>query len=76
MRKRGPKVEDRVINPQSKFLTQSSSCLKYCRDKNGKETKGKVNQRTTPRPDTITDTVMCLKTGVWHGCPLRGPNST
>ena len=25
----------------------------------------------TPRPDTITDAMMCLQTGAWHDCSLR-----
>jgi hypothetical protein len=27
------------------------------------------------RLDAITDAMVCLQTGVQHGCPLRGPTS-
>jgi hypothetical protein len=30
----------------------------------------------TPRPDTITDAMLCLQTGAWHGCSQRGPTSS
>ena len=32
--------------------------------------------RGGPRPDTITDAMMCLQTGAQHGCPLKGPTSS
>jgi hypothetical protein len=60
---------------------------KHCRNKNGKETERKKGQLQaqigiqlkgfqSPRPDTITDVVFFLKTGAWHGCPLRDPTSS
>jgi hypothetical protein len=27
-------------------------------------------------PGTVTDTVVCLQTGVYHGCHPRGPTSS
>jgi hypothetical protein len=30
----------------------------------------------TPIFDNIADTNMCLQTGAWHSCPLRGSSST
>jgi hypothetical protein len=30
---------------------------------------------STNSPDIITDAVMCIETGAWHGCLLRGPTS-
>ena len=32
----------------------------------------------TPRPNTITDAMMCLQTGkrVWYDCPLRDPTNS
>jgi hypothetical protein len=24
-----------------------------------------------PNPEPITDAILCLQTGAWHGCPLR-----
>jgi hypothetical protein len=35
-----------------------------------------VGEGSIPRPETITDVVMCLQLGTWHGCPLRGPTSS
>jgi hypothetical protein len=32
--------------------------------------------RGASRPDTIIDVMMCLQTGAWHGCLLRGPTSS
>jgi hypothetical protein len=29
----------------------------------------------TPNPNTIADANMCLQTGAWYGCPLRGSAS-
>ena len=29
-----------------------------------------------PTPYTIADAKMCLQTGAWYGCPLRGSAST
>ena len=29
----------------------------------------------TPRPDTVTDAMMCLQMGHWHDCSLRGPTN-
>jgi hypothetical protein len=33
-------------------------------------------QREAPRPDTITDAMVCLQTGAHHVCPLRVPTSS
>lgn len=35
---------------------------------------GALRPDTITDADTIADGVMCLQTGVWHGCPMRGPN--
>ena len=29
-----------------------------------------------PIPDIITDAMLCLQTGAWHGCPVRGSTSS
>jgi hypothetical protein len=31
--------------------------------------------RGVSKPDTITDAIVCLQTGPWHGYLLRGPTS-
>jgi hypothetical protein len=28
-----------------------------------------------PNPDTITEAILFVKTGVWHGCPWRSSTS-
>ena len=33
-------------------------------------------QRETPKPDTITDAMVCLQTGAYHDCPQKGPQKT
>ena len=51
--------------------------------KSGAETEGKKGhpettpprdtfQLQTPNSDTIADGKMCILTGVWYSCPLRG----
>lgn len=37
---------------------------------------GSISWVSAPKPDTITDAMLCLQTGAWHGCPLRGPTSS
>jgi hypothetical protein len=33
-------------------------------------------QGEAPKPDTITDAMVCLQTGAQHDCTLRGPTSS
>jgi hypothetical protein len=32
-------------------------------------------QGDVPRPDTITDSMVCLQTGAYHDCPQKDPTS-
>ena len=51
--------------------------------KNGAETEGKAIKRLwdpshlqTPNSNTIAHAILCLQTGAWYNCPLRGSAST
>jgi hypothetical protein len=69
--KQGLKRRDDVTNSQSKFLTQKCSCLKELAvtklEKSLRESwscpTGHPPHGKTPRPDTITDAMMCLQMG-------------
>jgi hypothetical protein len=81
--RQGLKWRDWVTNPQSKILTQNCSCPRTA----GTKMEKSLNERRCPpcdpshggggtlRPDS-TEAMMCLQTGAWHGCPLRGPTSS
>jgi hypothetical protein len=67
--------------PIHKTLTRSLSCQemqgqRWSRDKgNGRPITGPTWDQShgqAPVPDTIDDTLLCLHTGAWHDCSLRG----
>ena len=69
--------------PQSNTLTQNCSCLKELQGQKWRSDRGKEgpvtwdpSQGNAPRPDTITDSMVCLQTGAQHCCPMRGPTSS
>lgn len=59
------------------LLNQSYPSLVEMQSKYGAETVRKAIQRSADTIlDTVADVEMCLKTGVWYGCPLRVSAST
>jgi hypothetical protein len=81
---------DGVTNSQSNSLAQNCSCIKELQGQKWRRESRKGGPvigptwdqthsgvvRGAPKPNTITDAIMCLQTGAWHGCPLRGPISS
>jgi len=70
----------------SKFLTKNCSYLKEMQEQKWSRDLRKGYPETTPpwdpshaqtpSLDTIADAKMCLQTGAWYSCPLRGSAST
>jgi hypothetical protein len=70
-RKIGHQVRERVAIPQSKTLTQNCSCLKELQGQKWRRAGGNESpvtgpnwdpaQGEAPRPDTITDAMVCLQ---------------
>ena len=66
--------------PIFKIFKQNCFCLKEIQGKkwnrNGKK-KGHPVTSLTQNPATIiTDDILCLEKGAWHGCPLSGSTNT
>jgi hypothetical protein len=84
--RQGIKWRDGVAILQSKTYPELFLSKITAGTKNEEETEGKggpvtsltwdPSQGEASRPDTITDSMVCLQTGAYHGCPLRGPTSS
>lgn len=83
--RQGPNWRDGDINSPSKDLTNCCSCLKemqrlkWSRDwRNGIPDTSLTLDPThgwASNPDIITDGMLYLQSGAWHGCPLRSSTS-
>ena len=69
------------INTPTKSDFNFALPTKMCRDKYGEEIERMANQCLAQpeihlmgkaKPITINDTMLCLHTGVWYNCHLRG----
>ena len=66
-------ILDEMPSNGKKELVESNSIRE--KDGPGIRPNSDLSQGEAARPDTITDAVMCLQTGGYYCCLLRGPPS-